>query len=527
MDEAHRHNRKLLRATASVSLPTVLSRLMGYGRDLLGAYFMGTGKSMDAFALAFALPNLFRRLTAEGAMSSAFVPIFVYEKKHKSREELLRFADIFFYDLFLVMLLAVALGVIFSPGLVRLVAGSFGQVPGKIELTTALTRIMFPYLFFASLASLAGAVLNSFYRFFLPSLTQVALNFSVIVLALIFARRSGDPVYIFAIGVVLGGVLQFLMQIPLCWKMGMHFRPGLSFTLPAVRQVGRLIIPGILGLGLYQINFAISRFFAATLAKGSVSSLYFATRIEELTLGIFSVALSVALMPAYSDQAALGDIPSMKRTLLFSLKLINLVTIPAALGLLGLSRPIVEVLFQRGEFGSQSTAASAGCLIYFALGLPFLSGVKVLAPAFFSLKDMKTPVRIAVLVVLGYIGFNMLLMSPLGVRGIALALALSQVLNFLAYFVLLERKIGALDKKDYLRSLFLCLAFSVLMAGGLRVLLEVARFDAHGRLTQAGLLFGAIGLGIAFYGFCHFLFNRQEFRSWAALLSRKRSGTRE
>jgi putative peptidoglycan lipid II flippase len=523
MDDAHRHNRRLVRSALSISLPTIVSRILGYVRDFIQAYFLGTGKGMDAFALAVALPNMIRRLTAEGSMTASFLPIFVHEKKAKPREDVLRFADIFFFDLALVLIIVVILGIIFTPSLVNLVASGFRRVPGKIELTVILTRVMFPYLLFASLAALAGAILNSFYRFFLPAVTPVVLNVTVITLALIFARRSSEPAYVFACGVVLGGVLQFLVQVPLLRKMGMRFRFGLSFSHPAVRQVGRLMVPGALGLGLYQFNFAISRFFAAGLAKGSVSALYFGSRVEELTLGIFSIALSVALLPAFSDQAAEGDIPGMKRTLVFSLKLINVITLPAAAGLLALSQPIIRVLFERGRFVAESTAMSSACLFFFALGLPFLSGVKVLAPAFFSLKDMKTPITISGLTVASFIGFNYLLIGRMKVGGIALALSLSQVVNFSAYFVLLERKIGAVEKREFFRSLAACLGLASFMGAGLWLFMRAVRFNDRARVFQAGLLFASIGLGLLFYFGCHYLFNKKDFRSLLNLILRKKA----
>lgn len=525
MDDVQGHNRKLVHSALSISLPTIISRVLGYIRDFIQAYFLGTGKGMDAFALAVALPNLIRRLTAEGSMTASFLPVFVHEKKAKSRAETLRFADVFFFDLALALIVIVILGVVFTPGLVNLVAGGFRQVPGKIELTTSLTRIMFPYMLFASLAALAGAILNSFYRFFLPALTPVVLNLSVIILALLFARRSSEPAYVFAFGVVLGGILQFAVQVPLLRKMGMRFRFGLSFSHPAVRQVGRLMVPGAVGLGLYQFNFAISRFFAAGLAKGSVSALYFGSRVEELTLGIFSIALSVALLPAYSDQAASGDIPAMKRTLVFSLKLMNLISLPAAAGLLVLSRPIIRVLFERGKFGAESTALSAACLFFFALGLPFLSSVKVLAPAFFSLKDMKTPILISFLTVASFVIFNLLLIGRMKVGGIALALALSQIVNFSSYFVLLERKIGSVEKREYFRSVAACLSLASLMGAGLWLFMRLVRFAGRTRAAQAGLLFAAISLGLLFYFSCQYLFNKKDFRSLIGLILRKKSET--
>jgi putative peptidoglycan lipid II flippase len=521
-EDAH-HHRRLVRSTLSISLPTIVSRVLGYGRDFLQAYFLGTGRGMDAFALAVALPNIIRRLTAEGAMTAAFLPVFAHEKRARSREEALRFANAFFFDLAVGLILIVALGMIFTPGLVNLVAGGFRRVPGKVELTTALTRIMFPYVFFASLAALAGAILNSFYRFFLPALTPVVLNLAVIVLALVFARKSSEPAYVFAFGVVVGGLLQLGIQLPLLKRMGLRLRFGLSFTHPAVRQVARMMIPGALGLGIYQFNFIISRFFAASQAKGSVAALYFGSRVEELTLGIFSIALSVALLPALSDQAALGDIAGMKKTLVFSLKFNNLVTFPAAAGLLALSQPIMRVLFERGQFSVQSTAVSSACLFFFALGLPFLSSVKVLAPAFFSLKDLKTPVYISILSVTCFIGLNFLLIGRMHVAGIALALSISQVVNFFAYLVLLERKIGRVQKREYYRSLALCFVLAGAMGVGLWRLIKLVNFSGRGRLLQAGLLFGAIALGVLFYFGCQLLFNREEVLLLRGFIRRRRA----
>ncbi len=525
MDDGNRHHGRLVRSTLSISVPTVLSRILGYARDSLQAFFLGTGRGMDAFALAVALPNIFRRLTAEGAMTASFLPVFARERKSKSREEMLRFVNVFFFDLSLAILAIVILGIIFTPQLVNLVAGGFRQVPGKMELTTVLTRVMFPYLFFASLAALAGAILNSFYRFFLPACTPFVLNATIIILALIFARRSSEPAYVFAFGVVAGGVLQFVIQLPLLRQLGIRFRFALSFSHPGVREAGRLLVPGALGLGLYQFNFALSRFFAATQAKGSVSALYFSSRVEELTLGIFSIALGVALLPAYSEQAASGDTVGMKRTLVFSLKLINLVTLPAAAGLLALSWPIIHVLFERGRFGAESTALSSACLFFFALGLPFVSGVKAVAPAFFSLKDMKTPVTISFLTVMSFVAFDLILVGPMKVSGIALALSLSQVVNFGAYLFLIERKLGTLEKRDYIRSLLLCLSFSVLMAAGLAVLMRLIHFAERRELAQIGLLFGAIGLGGLFYFLCQFLFNRRELRALLDLVRHREPGT--
>ena len=276
--------------------PTLLSRIFGYIRDMIQAFYLGTSRGADAFTIAYVIPNLLRRLTGEGAMTAAFIPVFTQEKREKSRSELWKFANSFFFDLTLIMTLLTVLGLIFSPLLVKVMAPGFGDVQGKWELTIILTRIMFPYIFLISLAALVMAILNSFHKFFVPAFTPVLFNLAIISLAVLFARKVEEPAYVFAAGVVLGGVFQLAFQLPFLWRRGMRFKFSLSFSHPAVRRAAKLMVPGIFGLGISQINFAISRMIASVLEEGSVSSLYYASRVQELTLGLFSIALSIALL---------------------------------------------------------------------------------------------------------------------------------------------------------------------------------------------------------------------------------------
>jgi len=506
-----------------VAVPTLLSRILGYVRDYFQAVFLGTSRGADAFTIAYIIPNLLRRLTGEGAMTAAFVPVFTQAKKEKSKDELWRFADVFFFDLTVVMAVLTILGIVFSPFLVKIIGFGFKNVEGKWDLTVVLTRMMFPYIFFISLAALAMGILNSFHRFFVPALTPVLLNLCIIGLAALFAGRAKEPAYVFAAGVLLGGFCQLAFQIPFLWKQGMRFKFGLSFAHPGVRKVLRLTIPGVLGVGIYQVNFAISRAFASALEEGSVASLYYASRIQELTLGLFSVALSIALLPAFSEQAAAEDIQGMKRTLAFSLKLIFLITWPAAAGLLVLNKPIIQVLFQHGLFNAESTALTAACLLYFSLSLPFISGVKILAPAFFSLKDTRTPVIIAFFVMIVYILSSLVLMGPLKVGGIALALSLSQVVNFLTLFFYLERKIGKIETKMFLASAMRSLVAASVM--GAAVWLFIGRFDFSRLrlLEQAGVLAAAIVIGLALYLTISAVINREDMAGLRRLLPGKKA----
>jgi putative peptidoglycan lipid II flippase len=520
MIEQREHNQRLVRSTLAVSGPTFLSRIFGYIRDLIQAYYMGTGRGMDAFTIAYTIPNLLRRLTGEGAMTAAFIPVFTQLKKEKSREELWRFAHIFFFNLSVIMAVITVLGVLFSPIIVRFLSIGFKDIAGKWDLTVALTRIMFPYIFLVSLAALAMAILNSFHKFFVPAFTPVLFNLAIITVAVVFASRAEEPSFVFAAGVVAGGVFQLAFQIPFLWRQGMRFKPIFSLSHPAVRKVGKLMIPGIFGAGLYQINFAISRMIASLLEEGSVSALYYAARVQELTLGLFSIALSIALLPTFSDLAASQDIDGVKRTLIYSFKLIFMVTFPAMVGLLILNRPIIQVLFQRGEFNEQSTVMSASCLFFFAMGLPFISGVRIMAPAFYSLKDIKTPVFVAAFIMVVYISFSFLLMNPLRAGGIALALSIASVCNFVVLFYMLERKIGRIEKKRILMSAFKSAFCSAVM--GLLVWFFIGYFD-FSRLIfvqRLGVLAAAVILGIGAYILLNLLFGGSDLKSLRKIFSR-------
>jgi putative peptidoglycan lipid II flippase len=519
MDHDDRKHR-LIRSTAAVAAPTLASRLLGYVRDLLQAYYLGTGHGADAFTIAFTIPNLFRRLTGEGAMTPAFVPTFAELKRERSRSGLWAFGNVFFWDLALVMAAATALGVLFAPGLVKVIAYGFGDVAGKWGLTIFMTRIMFPYLFFITLAALASGILNTFGRFFVPASTPILFNVAVIAAVVGWAGESREPALVFAAGVVAGGVLQLALQVPFLWKEGMRFTFGLSFRDPAVRRVGRLMVPGIFGASVYQVNFALSRMIASGLEKGSTSALYYASRIEELSLGLFSIALAAALLPAFSEQVAAREIGELKRTLAFSLKLTAVVSFPAAAGLMALNAPIMRTLFERGAFDRDSTALSASCLIFFAVGLPFVSAVKVVAPAFFSLKDTRTPVVIGVAVMAANAALSLLLMGALRVGGLALALSLSQVLNFVLLLVWLERKVGPTDRGRWLAAAAKAAVAAAAMGAALRFGWPALGVDGAPFPVRAAALLGAILAGMAVYFGLLRIISPADFRSVAGLLRR-------
>ena len=281
------------------------------------------------------------------------------------------------------------------------------------------------------------------------------------------------------------------------------------------------MVPGMFGAGIVQINYAISRMIATLLGKESVASLYFSSRIQELTLGIFSIALSIALLPTFSDQAIRQDIQGMKRTLVFSFKLIFFVTLPAMVGLIVLRRPVVQVLFERGVFDERSTDLCALCLFYFAFGIPFISGVKILAPAFYSFKDIKTPVFVAFFVMLVYIGLSLVLMNPLQVGGIALALSLSSVFNFGLLLFLLEKKIGRIEKKEMVASGIKSIIFAGVMGAAVWFFMKQHDFQYLVFLKQLTLLAAAVSVGILVYLCLNLLFNHEDLKTLRDAFSRE------
>jgi putative peptidoglycan lipid II flippase len=509
----------LARSTAAVALPTLGSRVLGWFRDVLLAYFLGTGDAADAFAIAFTIPNLFRRLTGEGALSASFVPVYAEARRSGDRDRPARLAGRVFSSAALALALLAVLGVVFAPQLVRVIAFGFRTLAGKTELTVAMTRVMFPYVLFVSLAALVSAALNAEGRFFVPAAHPIAFNLALIGAALLWAGRSSQPAFVFAAAVLAGGVLQLLVQLPALKRAGVRFKAGFSPRNPDAARVGRLLLPGILGVSVYQINFAVSRVIASGLESGSASALYYSSRVEELTLGLFSIALSVALLPHFSERAAAADLEGMGDTLGFSLKLTALVSVPAAAGLAALSGPVVRVLFERGVFDARSTELSSACLFYFALGLPFISAVKVIAPAFFSLKDARTPVLAGVAVMAANVVFCLWLAGPLRVAGVALALSLSQALNFAVLFVVIQSRVGSLARMAV--GLVVLKAVFASLVMGLAVRAAYLWFEAGGRtpLFQAGLLVAVIAAGVLLYGLIMALAAPADARKLRALLA--------
>ena len=491
---------RILKSAGTIGLVTALSRVLGYVRDAALAWVLGASLSMDAFAVAYRLANLFRRLVAEGAMSAAFVPVFVQYREEHTQEELWEFARKFFYMLALVTGAIVLLEIISAPFIVRLMAPGFFKVEGKWELTVLLTRLMAPYLIFIALTAFLMGILNSFGYFAVPALGPVFFNLAVIGAAFSFGHWTQEPALGIAFGVLLGGVLQFVSQLPLAVKQGMRFQFGFSFYHPAIRKVSILLAPSIFGVGIVQINLLVDSLMASLLREGSVSQIYYADRVMELALGIFVVSLTTVTLPEMAQSAARKDIEELKRTMLFTLRTISFIAIPATVGLFLLADPIVHVLFERGRFSSVDTERTAVALAYYALGLSFISAVKFLVSAFYALQDTKTPVKIAFAALITNAILNWILMHPLKQGGIALATSLASALSFFLLLFTFQKRYGSFDWQKFRESLIKIAIASAAMGVLSLVALRIFQLDVNQPLRWKVIgLFGSIGFGILVY----------------------------
>ncbi len=544
---------KMTRAAGVIGLFTLLSRIMGLLRDILVGYLFGAHGAADAFFVAFRIPNLLRRLTAEGALSAGFVPVFTDYLTNRSKGEALNAARIIFTFATVVLAALAVLGIIFASPLTHLFAPGFLVDPGKFNLTVFLTRLMFPYLFFVSLVALAMGFLNSFRHFMAPALSPVLLNVSIIVCALLFSPFLSEPVVSLAYGVVLGGIAQLSLQIPYLYRYGLSFTPDFHFGHPALRRLLFLMGPALIGAAVYQINVLVSTILASMLPEGSVSYLYYADRLLQFPLGIFAVALGTAALPSYSSLVAKKDFTELQRGLSYSLRLMNFIILPASLGLMVVSIPVFALLFQRGAFDATATQQASSALVYFSIGLWGLSGTRLLIPVFYAMEDTKTPVRIALfsfvlnfllsLVLMGEVfagqdssvfsrsiatlSQNLGLFS-LSHNGLALANSVSSTFQFIALLLILHRRLGQFPWREFLVSLLRDLFKALLMA--LPLFYIVQRVDWLGSegsiLTRGAIFLSLLGLGISLYLALSFLSRSPELaalRQVAASFKKRQS----
>ena len=493
--------RNLFKSTARVGVNTTLSRILGFVRDIVIARGFGAGTDTDAFFVAFRIPNLLRRLFAEGAFATAFVPVLTEYKTQRSHGEVQALVAHVAGALGVVLFLITAAGVVAAPVIVLVFAPGFLGAGDQFDLTVAMVRVTFPYILFISLTAFAGGILNTYGRFGVPAFTPVLLNLTLIAAALWLAPRMARPVEGLAWGVFAAGVVQLGFQFPFVKRLGFLVKPKLKRGHEGVRRILRLIVPATVGVSVAQINLLVDTLIASFLVSGSISWLYYSDRMVEFPLGVFGIALATVILPSLSQQHAAKSPAEFSRTLDWALRLVLILGTPAALGLAALASPILTTLFQYGEFGRDDARLASLSLVAYATGLVAFIAVKVLAPGFYARQDMKTPVRIAIIAMLSNIALNLALVVPLKHAGLALATSISAYLNaLLLYRVLLRQRI--LSPLPGWGTLFVKVtAANVIMLATLWLLNvdEIVWFEAPA-LDRALRLGGLIAAGAAVYG---------------------------
>ncbi|MGD0336911.1 MAG: murein biosynthesis integral membrane protein MurJ [Candidatus Omnitrophota bacterium] len=459
IDTSHR---QIAKDAGVIGFATLLSRILGFVRDVTIARLFGTAIYAQAFVIAFRIPNLFRDFLAEGAANAAFVPVFSEYKLRHTKEEFWELTNTLLNMLLVILVLVVILGVLFSPLIVRLIAPGFTAEPDKLAATILLSRLIFPYLLLISLAAYSMGILNSLQHFSIPAFAPCLLNISIIVCAYLF----GEGITGLATGILIGGFLQLAIQVPVLYKKGFRLHLFRRFRDPIAYRIGKLMVPRVASTSIYQLNNFVDSIFGSLawiVGEGGVAVLYFSYRLIQFPLGIFSTALSQAILPALSIQALAEDGAAIKRTLCWGMRATFFIVLPVSVIFMFFARPIIATLFGGGRFDTRSVFLTAQALFFYSIGLFAYGATKILQSGFFALKDTVTPTKISGMALIINVLLNAIFIFPLKIAGIALATSISGVVSFMFLFALLEKKIGDFGTKEIAVSFVKILLAAIIM----------------------------------------------------------------
>lgn len=518
-DSSHK---EIIKSAGVIGFATLCSRLLGFVRDVVIARMFGVYVYAQAFVVAFKIPNLFRDLLGEGAANAAFIPVFSEYLVKRKREEFWELVNVVLNFLLVILMGLTLTGVLFAPVLVRLIAPGFIADPAKLETTVLLARIIFPYILIISLASYFTAVLNSLKHFSIPAFAPCLLNISIIVCAMLF----GEGIKGLSSGVLIGGLLQLLVQVPVLLKKGFRVRNFLKvFRHPEISHIGRLMLPRLFSSSIYQLNnFVDSAFGSLSLivGEGGVAGLYFAYRLIQFPLGVFSNALSQAILPAFSTQALEVTREQIKKTLSFGLRVSFFVLLPATAGFMFLSHPLVLILFGGGKFDPYSVNMTAQVLFFYSIGLFAYGATKIIQSCFFALKDTVTPAKVSFLGLIINIILNTILMFPLKLAGLALATSISGIITFFVLFFKLKGRLKLLDSRLILFSFLRISAASICMGLVCYCVSKCAFIPGSGLGVKVLNLGWVMFVGIMVYIIACFVFRVKEMQeAWVWLKQRK------
>ncbi|MCS7215367.1 MAG: murein biosynthesis integral membrane protein MurJ [Thermodesulfovibrio sp.] len=502
---------KIVKAAGAISLATTFSRILGYIKDMILAKYFGATALSDVFFVAFRIPNLLRELFAEGSMSSAVIPVLKESQVKHGHEETKKIVKSLFTFILIIVGIVTILGIIFSPIIVKLIAPGFIENPEKFELTVLLTRIMFPFLLFISFAALTMGTLNTNNIFFVPALAPCFLNIAIIILVAGFSSFFLNPIVSVAVGVTLGGLLQWLVQTPQFYKNGFQF--GFTGFHPALKKIILLVIPTTLAMAVNQINIFVSTIIASFLPEGSVTYLYYSMRLIQLPIGIFGVAVGMAVLPTLSQHVAEGNKNQLAKDLTFSLKFLFFLTIPSTIGLIILKEPIVNTLFQRGAFDITATFNTAQALLFYSIGILGTVGSRTITATFYSFQDTKTPVVCATVGMLTNVLFSLLLMHTMKHNGLALAYSLAATVQFLMLSIFIKHKINEISFINIIPSFVKSTIAALVSVGIARLICNIKPslwLHSEQMFLKFIWLVTAIGIAVSIYFLLCYLMKHEE-----------------
>lgn len=531
------------RSAGVVSIAVMSSRVLGLVREMVFAYFFGASRSIanDAYVIAFRIPNLLRDLFAEGALSSAFVTVFSDYLVTKDEKEAFRLSNLVATTLIVVLGILVVLGIIFAPQVVSVIAHGFEGDQAKFDLTVRLTRIMMPFILLIALAAQAMGVLNARDRFGVPAMASTFFNIGSLIGGLATAAFLTDPTFAhpirsivekptegiigMACGVLIGGFFQYAFQWPSLRRAGFRYRPMLSFSDPGVRRIFSLMGPAVIGAAAVQVNVLVNSNFASGIptetGSGPVSWLNYSFRLMQFPIGVFGVAIATATLPSISRSAALKDVSEFRHTLASSIRLAFLLTIPSAVGLIVLGRPIIALIYERGHFGPADTQRTASALAFYAIGLAGYSALRILAPAFYALNDARTPMMISLLSMATNFVMNWMLVGVLQERGLALSTSTVALMNFVLLYAIMRRRIHGVEGVTTATAIGKILSASAVMGLGCWLISgAIAKAAGSGFAARLANVVVSVLIGAAIFYVAASLLRVEEIRAATDIIQR-------
>ncbi len=513
-------NYRIAKYTGIVMVATLLCRVLGLGREMVISNQFGAGLETDAFFVAFMIPNLLRSFLGEGALNTTFIPVFSDYLTHHNQKKADAFASNVLNILFVTLVLVILSGIWGAPLIVNIVAGGFRLQPEKYLLTIRLTRILFPYIGFAAIAALFMGILNSYKQFFIPAFAPAMLNIGIITFALLYTTKMG--IYSLTLGVILGGLLQAVIHIPALIKKHFHYQFVLDFHDPGIKTLFQLLLPAMFGLAIDKINFVVDRIIASYLAHGSISALYYANRLMQFPLGVFGIALSIAILPTLSQYVAKKQYGKMKESFTFGVKILSFFILPSTMGLIVLSHPVVRLFYEHGLFSSQDTRLTEIALVCYTIGLFATATLRLVISTFYALKDTRTPLRIGILVVIFNIVLDLVLVRYLAHAGIALATSIAAIVHLIILGIALHKKVNGIFSGELFKYFWKICSASLLMGVSSWIVSQYigSILDLNVKIVQVGQVIISVTLGLIVYYFSGIIMGIPEFRNARQIISK-------